>query len=54
MAVPFYAIFIGFSPVFPYNEHRKKEVEEFYMSAIYSAVGQIVNGEYGKTVMPLG
>ena len=24
------------------------------LSAIYSAVGQIVNGEYGKTVMPLG
>ena len=24
------------------------------LSAIYSAVGQIVNGEHGKTVMPLG
>ena len=24
------------------------------LSAIYSAVGQIVNGEYGKTVLPLG
>ena len=24
------------------------------LSAIYSAVGQIVNAEYGKTVMPLG
>ena len=24
------------------------------LSAIYSAVGQIVNGEYGKNVMPLG
>ena len=23
------------------------------LSAIYSAMGQIVNGEYGKTVMPL-
>ena len=24
------------------------------LSAIYSAVGQIVNGEYGKTILPLG
>ena len=24
------------------------------LSAIYSAVGQIVNGEYGKTIIPLG
>ena len=24
------------------------------LSAIYNAVGQIVNGEYGKTVLPLG
>ena len=29
-------------------------MEEFYMSAIYSAVGRIVNGEYGKSVMSLG
>ena len=24
------------------------------LSAIYSAVGQIVNGEHGKTILPLG